>query len=161
MTAAPFNGVCQPTVAGTNSTWIPSLGYSEEENFIQCKQLNWEQHHCGTAPSHYSSIVKQLGCGTAQLWRGPGARRPWDLPALLCSSLHQLLRSILLWPAMCHASLLCSAVLWSWEMSSVFQPQAGNSLQSLVERASALSKIEESWLTETKVLAPGPWLVCP
>lgn len=50
--------VCQPLV-GVNST--PSLGWGEERNFIQCKQLN---------------------CDIAQLWSSTAVRRPWSEAAL-------------------------------------------------------------------------------
>lgn len=39
-----YSSNCQPMIisAHVTLTGIPNLGYSEEENFIQCKQLNYD-----------------------------------------------------------------------------------------------------------------------
>lgn len=69
---------CQPMVVCTNSTLkgIPNLGCGEEGDFTQCKQLYCIQHSYGTAQQWYSSVMKQHGCGQAQLWGGPWVSWP-------------------------------------------------------------------------------------
>lgn len=61
----------QPTVAGTNSTpiGISNLGYGEEGNFIQCKQLNYD---------------------ITWLWNSMTVRQPCSNGALPCPSLLHL-----------------------------------------------------------------------
>lgn len=98
---------CQPMVFGVNSTptGIPHLGYSEDGNFIQCKQVNHETAAMRMTWLWNSLIMKR----EVTLRQGSlGAREPWGKTRL------QLNDSAPFCPAPSAALLCCGPERCLW-----------------------------------------------
>ena len=102
-----------------------------------------------------STEVEQHGYSVAQCQETPG---PCPSPASqLCSGLLHLLPSHSLHSALPLCAPLCSTL----PRSHLWCCSSSQGMQSSVERESAHSEPEGSWLIKTEVPAPGPWLVYP
>ena len=113
-----------PTPTGT-----PNLGCSEEENFIQCQELNcfiawmWKKAQLWTAQKCYSTIMKQMaqGCLGARCLCGEA-----PLARQCCSTPVQ-------WDVFCVSFLVGEAAFsfW-WKMKVCFPSQRGADLYKLL-----------------------------